>query len=865
MRLPRSPAIAVSLAMTSVKRFNAFVLVKYKTVCKYKIDIDNGPVFHLNKPDKKRIKYMYNDITYRKNILAAIFLNSLAILLFEMAQIRVFSYSLPPVLSYIVISLVMLGFGISAMLLSLMPKLAEKKPLELCLILLLLQSLAMIASSTLFANVAWDCVLNMQQGYSPLIIKILLPCTMPYFFGGLFIAIVFSSAKENIGRLYFWNLVGSAAGSVLITIILKPLGAEKTICAAAITSLIAALLIAIPRHRILAAASAILLIALAFMLPSIKALMPFTPRPNDGTGYLQLLAAKERGLGGAIKNEFSEWNIAARIDVWKQEGTFAKVPEETEYRIVTGDSGSLTPLIADPGKKNWGRALFEETPYGAAYFAKPNPESVVVIGTGGGADIQTALHWGAKKITGVEINSSTIKAVTGPYASFLGWPLSEKVRLVHEDGRTFIKNTKERFDVIQLTGVDTVALNVTGSLNMVEESLYTIEAFEDFISALKPDGVLGIIRFNTEDTRLTSVAAEALLRLGITTEPQNHIASFRQGILASIIVSRSKFTEMQLNSIKRLGERTTPNNLSLPAFDALEIRVNAPVSIVYLPNRITSPEYESYFNTINSGQQGRYREFNLHAIPTDDKPFYMMMGFFYGKMDLSLKNNFVLFERFWIATVLLALIFIIMPVLAFGRKKIAKASLSWVLPYFALIGLAFMMLEINMINRFTIFMGSPGASIAVVLTSILVASGIGSYMSGLGAAKPHNKIVFASSILIITAVALKFLAPFVFETCYKVGASQELRGLISGVMLAPLGFSMGWFFPSGLRVIDIRFSEAHLVPWAISINGFTSVVGSVIALPITFFFGFSYFFWLAITGYAIVGVLTFVFFAGNDK
>jgi len=119
--------------------------------------------------------------------------------------------------------------------------------------------------------------------------------------------------------------------------------------------------------------------------------------------------------------------------------------------------------------------------------------------------------------------------------------------------------------------------------------------------------------------------------------------------------------------------------------------------------------------------------------------------------------------------------------------------------------------------------------------------------------------VFASSTVIIAAVALKFLAPFVCEACYKSGISQELRGIISGVMLAPLGFSMGWFFPSGLRVIDVGFSEAHLVPGAISINGFTSVVGSVIALPITIWFGFSYLFWLTLAGYIMAGIPTLIF------
>ena len=170
-----------------------------------------------------------------------------------------------------------------------------------------------------------------------------------------------------------------------------------------------------------------------------------------------------------------------------------------------------------------------------------------------------------------------------------------------------------------------------------------------------------------------------------------------------------------------------------------------------------------------------------------------------------------------------------------------------------------MMLEINMINRFTIFIGSPGASIAVVLTSILVASGIGSYMSSLGTWAPQHKIALGTLLLVITALALKYFSPAVFSACYAAGASQEIRGTITGLMLIPLGFCMGWFFPNGLRVIDTHFSGIHLVPWAIAINGFMSVIGSVIALPITLWYGFNNLFWLSIAGYVLTGLLTFIF------
>ena len=800
---------------------------------------------------------MTNNFINRREMFAAVFFSSTAVLLFEMAQIRAFSYSLPAILSYMGISLAMLGFGISAMLLSMMPGIAGNNPRVTLLGLIILQSLSMVVSSILFATFAWNCVVNMGQGIISLIVKILLPCTMPYFFGGLFVAIVFSSAKERIGKLYFWNLLGAGLGAVLITIILRPLGAQQVICAAAILSLVAGLFIAWPSHRVLAGVTTALIITLVFIFPSSKSLMKFTPRPDDGTGYYQLLASQAKGMGGEIINEFSEWNIVGRIDIWKQTGNTLKVPEATDYRFLTVDSGAATVLSADPGKENWGRELFEETFYGFAYHAKPKPESVVVIGPGGGMDVQTALHWGAGKITAVEINSTSIKAVTGPYASFLKWPLSDKVTLVHEDGRSFMKNTKNQYDIIQMSGIDTLTINTTGAFNMVEESLFTIEAFEDFIKALKPDGVFAVVR--NLGSRYATVAAEALLRQGVT-EPQYHIAAFRQGMLEGTLVSKSRFTGQQMDALQRIGERTTPNNVSIPPYEVFNFRVNDPVKIMYLPDRVANPEYAAIFDAMNAGFEQRQAWLKRNAIATDDQPFDIIRGFLYGVINLPIGSTFKLFKQFWVGIVILAFIFIMLPVVVFRRGNIGASSMLWVLAYFALIGLSFMMLEINMINRFTIFIGSPGASIAVVLTSILIASGVGSYVSGLGTWAPQHKIAFATLLLFIAALSLKFFTPAVFNTCYALGANQEVRGMIAGMMIIPLGFGMGWFFPSGLRAIDTHFSESHLVPWAISINGFMSVVGSVIALPITLWYGFNNLFWLALSGYILTGLLTVAFF-----
>lgn len=802
---------------------------------------------------------MNEQMNFRWDVLSAVFLASVAVLLFEMAQIRAFSYSLPPSLAYIGISLAMTGFGIGAMMLSLMPSLATAQSRRTLSLLVILQAVFMIASSSIFARVSWNCILNLNEGVLPLILKILMPCTLPYFFGGLFLAIIFSSVTHCIGKVYFWNLLGSGVGAVLITLLLTPFGAEKVIGVAAVLSVVSGLLLAIPAHRITAGGAIALLIALFLVFPHLEIVFPFKPDPKDATGFYMLTKSRDRGEGSKIEREFSEWNLVGRIDVWKQEGKSLSTPEETDYRLLTVDSGSSTVLICDPGKDEWGKELFEETVYGLAYLAKPNPDEVLVIGTGGGTDVQTALHWGAGNVTAVEINSSTFGVVKGKYASFLKWPLSERVSIVHEDGRSFVKHTQKCYDIIQLTGVDTSAINAIGTLNMVEENLYTVEAFEDYLIALKPDGVLSVLRFLKADVRLTAIAAEALLRQGIT-RPQDHIVAFRQGLAASVLISKSKFIKSQLDTISAVAERKVPNHVFIPPFEVFNLGFNLPISLIYLPNRVAESPYRNYFRSVTSGPIGRQKQFKQKAIPTDDNPFFMLFEQLRGRIKPLMREKIQLFKQFWFSTVILALVCIIFPVMVFRRKITSYRSLIWVFPYFFLIGVCFMTFEVGIINWFCIFVGSPGASTAVVLTSTLVASGIGSYTSEFRRWRPELRIALATGILMISSLALKSLSPIIFNECWKAGIGQELRGVVAGVMIAPMGFAMGWFFPAGLRAVDLYLSDRYLVPWAISINGFASVLGSIVALPIIFYFGFSYLFLIALNGYLFAGILSLAFF-----
>lgn len=794
----------------------------------------------------------------------SVLLCSSAVLLFEMAQIRYFAFSLPPILAYAGISLAMTGFGIGAMLLSMRPGLVDRD-LDLTLpVSALLFCGSALLSALVFSLTSWNAVLGLDGGNPVLLVAgVLLPGILPYFFGGLFTAIVFSRAKELVGRLYFWNLLGSGLGAVLITLLLNPLGAERVILVAVVLGAVAAFVIALPKRKSLAGAAVAIAVIAAAAMPIAPRVLDFSPDPMDAVGRPLRLAAA--GEGPQLINHHSAWNIVARIDAWEHQGQTFWLPEPTDFRVLTVDSGAVTVFIADPGKPHWGGDLFGKTLYGAAYVSKPLPQDVLVIGAGGGTDVQTALYNGAQDVVAVEVNSGTIDAVQGPFADFLGWPKSSKVHLVHGDGRGYVKAPGKKFDVIQMSGVDTITMVSTGAFNMVEETLYTIDAFEDYLKALKPGGMLSVLRFGTEHLRLAAIAVAALERVGVTN-PEAHIVSLRQSQINSVLVSLRPFTNEELDSIEQWVAGRGKTALSIPPYEMHGLDLNKPIISVYIPGRVIAPKFAEYFKKIKAKSGERTKAISELSLPTDDNPFFMLTGLLSSGWQgmAPVRNAIRLLEQCWIAIVSLALVLIVVPVAVFRRQLKSYKPLAWVFPYFFLIGMCFMLLEVGIINWFAAFVGSPGASMAVVLTALLVSSGIGSYLSSLDTRNPARRILFATGALLAAAVLVRVIHPIVFEKVWSAGLGQISRGVVAGLLIAPLGVFLGWFFPAGLSAVSLFLNDERLSPWAISVNGFASVLGSVAALPMALFLGFDVTYGISLAGYALAGALSFLFFRGKS-
>ncbi len=801
---------------------------------------------------------------YRRNVLVSFFIASASVLLFEMVQIRVFAYSLTPILAFAGISLAMTGFGIGAMVLSLFPSMGRRDTRWTLSILGILQSTAMVLSLVLLARSSWQVILGFQDSVFPLLLKILIPSTVPYFFMGLFLAILFSAAKAAVGKLYFANLFGSGIGCLLIVVLLTPLGAEKLILVAAILSTIASALLAMPQHKKLTAIAALLIAIEAGAMGFAEEIFPFAPDPLDAVGYN--IRAAHYNKEPPPESEFSEWNIVGKVDVWNLKVERVSVPEKLDLRILAVDSGATTQLIEGPDIEGWGKDLFTDTVYGIAYAVRPEVDDVLVIGAGGGIDVHTALHWNAKRVFAVEINSSTVGAVAGPFAEFLGWPqLDERVQIINSDGRNYIKSTALKFDVIQMTGVDTMTVYATGSINMAEDYLYTVEAFEDYLKSLKPEGIINVLRFGQDHIRLSTIATRALLNRGVK-DPGRHIVAFKQSETAGVLIKKQPFTDEEIASLTQYTARTERSKLSIPHFEKWRFYIGDPMQLIYLPGVRSTTEFNRLFNLARNkyASLNTVYESGTLSVPTDNNPYYMLGDWLRAEdHPMKFREAISVMTTFWGAIVGIAAALILLPVFFLKRRAISWRPMLWVLPYFFGIGLSFMLVEICIIHIFAIFVGSPGASLAVVLTSILISSGVGSYVTGLLKAAPEKKIIIAGAVLVFSALAILFFAESIFDALWPLGLGTVPRGIIVGVMIAPMGFAMGWFFPSGLTALERYFSTSNLVPWAVSINAFASVLGSVAALPISMYFGFRALFIVGIVCYAIVTVITGELFYGR--
>jgi hypothetical protein len=338
-------------------------------------------------------------------------------------------------------------------------------------------------------------------------------------------------------------------------------------------------------------------------------------------------------------------------------------------------------------------------------------------------------------------------------------------------------------------------------------------------------------------------------------KPSDHIVAIRSWGTISFFVKKSPYTHTDIEMLKEFTKELRFDLVHYPGIKENETNIY---------NRFESPSYYRYCqNLLTPNRREEFTDFYLYDIRpvSDDRPFFYnffkldkikatfqslgqkLLPFFQGEFLLPL----ILIQATGVAFIL-----ILLPLLISKRKKRDmrlkhRATLN-VFIYFGLIGMAFMFVEITMIQKFILYLGQPLYSFSVVLFSLLISSGLGSLFS---------KKILGTNIVrnlrrcFILCGTLIFASLIVFPALYEnlLGIPLAYRILLTFFSIFPVGFLMGFPFPTGVRLLDQI--DKRWIPWAWGINAFSSVINSVMALLVAFTGGYSLVLCMAGAGYLI--------------
>jgi hypothetical protein len=471
--------------------------------------------------------------------------------------------------------------------------------------------------------------------------------------------------------------------------------------------------------------------------------------------------------------------------------------------------------------------------------------------------VLTAKQYSAKHVDAVEINPTSTRIMQAEFSEFTGHLLTrDGVKLYNnEDGRSFAARTSHRYDVVMLFAVDSLAASSTGAYVLMENYLYTLEAFQRYWQLLTEKGFLQIGRWHhphapSESLRVFTQAYEALSREGVQ-DPGRHIAVIgdrqTQGApFADIIVSKQPYTNGQADALRRFAETYR-------------------FEVVYLHPTLTSAggptnAFRSFAAAHTEGKSGEfYRLYPFNVAPvTDDGPFF----FSYRRWSDVLPNRttssityydniigtkpLVLLIALVGLAVLLVLLLVVWPILsARGRYRVNRTD-SVMLVFFSLIGVGFMFIEIPLIQRFVLLLGHPTYSMSVSLPGILLGAALGSYLSGRGRLTPTLRLAVAAIGIGLGTVVLHVGHDALIRTV--LAWTLEARLASVGLIAATFGVFMGIPFPTAIAALANR---RGLIPLAWTVNGGTTVVASVVAIPIAMSWGFSAVLMIAVACYVV--------------
>lgn len=698
---------------------------------------------------------------------------TLATFLLELSLTRLFSVVFFSHFAFLAISLALIGFGVGGVFSYVIANRPGNLSAELGRLTFL--------NSVVVVPLLWFILTQHGTMTAGSLIAVYLASSIPFFFAGAVVSLAIGDAIGRMDRAYLFDLVGAAAGCLLLAPFLDVFGGPNTVIAAGVIYGVAASIWFNRGGEAQLRASAVLVSLLLVTLMIM----------NGTAHFIDVQWAKGEKL--AVER-MAKWNSFSRVGLSQadnKESTSWEIRIDSDATTEISNIDWANPLTADQKEKLLYRGE------GLPYLLRPGAKTLV-IGSGGGYDLARALGSGSKDVTGVEINPIIANDIMrgqmrGESHGVYGRP---EVRISVEDGRSFIRASREKYQVLQASRVNTPGSTAVSSA-LSESSLYTVEAFEEYLAHLTEDGVIAFSRSGMDpqidSLRTASAAMEALTRSG-TRDATRHIIAVRERrqdpeqmeVLDTLLISRHPFTSADL---ERVGHIAGEYGMEL----------------LYLPGAASNNAFGA-----------------LEAISaaTDDQPNVIDTAhpLLLGLLGLC---------------VLATLLVMVLPKFLVGESLPKRVGVLPFLLYFVCSGAGYILVQTALIQKFMLLLGQPTRALTVIMFSMFVASGAGSYVSGRFIATSEQRL----RVVLVTIAVLLVPLSFIVTPIVHAAATWPMIARISLVvaLIVPPAFFMGMPLPSGLQ----RLQEWHApsLRWAWSLDATARVMGSVGSVVLAIYVG----------------------------
>ncbi len=670
-------------------------------------------------------------------------------------------------------------------------------------------------------------------------------CALPFYFAGTIVSAVLTKHKLPMGKLYASDLMGASMGCLFVLGGLELFDAPSLILLCSSTSALAAVCFSW-RERSVRFPRLGVWLFFFFLLAGLA-----NSRTADA---IRPLIVKGTNIEPASTYLLERWNSFSRVAVYGEQlsapqywGPSRLAPQAPIFQYgMNIDGEAATIMRRFSSREDIDHLRYDVT--NIAYRLGRRGKSLV-IGVGGGRDIQSAVLFGQEHVVGIEINPIFVELLQKDFRFFAGLADRPDVTLVTAEARGYLSQTPEKYSIIQMSLIDTWAATGAGAFSLSENALYTVEAWDLFLNRLEDNGIFTVSRWHSPDHigetgRVVSLAVAALLDQGVQ-EPSKHIALITAGNISTLLVSRQPFPREDVDKLSRASEELGFGVVLLPGRPPAE----------RLLGNMASSRTPGDLSAAVAGAELNY------SPPTDENPYFFNMlrlsnisivvsgqgGVMAGNLVATLTLLVLL-----VTLLLVAIAAIVLPLALrnhFGIESIVHSRTLWSGAfYFTLIGAGFMLTEIALIQRLTVLLSHPVYALGILLFTLIASTGIGSLVSD---RLPLTRAPWAYVYPILTAgylIGLRFLlsallATMIAEpTLLKIGASVAV--------IFPMGLLMGLFFPTGMRLAKSMAAEE--TPWYLALNGIFGVLCSALAVFISIYIGVSVNFYIAAICYSAV-------------